>query len=252
MNAPAPPRACSGRRRGPRIRGAALDRRGQRRVRRADDDLDPVELGDAAQERGEERLGLGDRLVHLPVRRDQRRARMPRAVSASCSASTPGSSLALHQLERGAAAGREPVDLVGEPERRQRRGRVAAADHGDARAPRPPPRRPPASRRRTAPARTRPSARSRTRCPAPAIAPAYVGRRPRADVEAHPAVGHLDPVELADLGRRRRTRARARGRPAAAARSRSPRRARAPARPARRPPPRPASRRSRGPARGRS
>ena len=46
--------------------------------------------------------------------------------------------------------------------------------------------------------------------------------RARADVEAHPAVGHLDPVALARARCRRRSSRRARGRPAGAARSRMP------------------------------
>ena len=107
---------------------------------------------------------------------------------------------ALDQLERRAAAGREVVDRVLQAEVGERRGRVAAADDGQPRARRPPPGRPRACRRRTARARRRPSGRSRRPC-----------RRPRSrwrsaravrgpDVEAHPAVGHVDAVELAVLG----------------------------------------------------
>ena len=42
--------------------------------------------------------------------------------------------------------------------------------------------------------------------PAPAISSRVGGGGARADVEAHPAVGHVDAVELADARRRRRTR----------------------------------------------
>ena len=119
----------------------------------------PSALG---QERLHELLRLGVGLVHLPVRRDQRPP-----VSGHRSASTPGQRLALEQLERRAAAGRQVRDRVGQAEALQRRRRVAAADHRRAvvRAPAPP--RPPACRRRTARARTRPSGRSRTPCGRP-------------------------------------------------------------------------------------
>src|SRR5204862_2824152 len=44
----------------------------------------------------------------------------------------PGELSPLHQLERGAAAGGEPIDPVGEPEGGERGGGVAAPDHGGA------------------------------------------------------------------------------------------------------------------------
>ena len=135
---------------------------------------------------------------------------------ASISASTPGSFSPLHQLQRGAAAGREPVDPVGEPERRQRGGRVAAADHGHRRARRHGLGHRAGSGGERLQLEGAHRARSRTRCPRRRSRSAYSTRRARADVEPHPAVGHLDPVELAALGIGARARARARGRPAAA------------------------------------
>ena len=67
-----------------------VDHRLQREERRADRDVDAVGGRDARQQRLDELLGLGDRLVHLPVARDQRRAGPGRAHD---SASTPGSVL---------------------------------------------------------------------------------------------------------------------------------------------------------------
>ena len=82
----------------------------------------------------------------------------------------------------------------------QRRGGVAAADDGRRRGTRRPPRRPPACRRRTARARRRPSGRSRRPCRRRRCVSAYAPAVSRADVEPHPAVGHVDAVELAALG----------------------------------------------------
>jgi len=110
-----------------------------------------------------------------------------------------GERLALDQLERCAAAGREMGNLVVQPERGQRRGAVASAHD-----------------RRAACARDR--LRHRTRAggewrqlerphrPVPEDRPRArdllrVERRAaRADVEPHPAVGDVDAVELATLG----------------------------------------------------
>ena len=58
---------------------------------------------------------------------------MKGGAQASSSASTSGQLAALEQLQRGAAAGREPVDAVRQPELGERRRRVAAAHHGRAR-----------------------------------------------------------------------------------------------------------------------
>ena len=148
----------------------------------------------------DELLGLGDRLVHLPVAGDERCA--PGPDGAHVSASTPGSCLALDQLERRAAAGRQVRDLVGEAELLERRGRVAAADDG----------RPGRVRDRLG---DRPRAGGerleleRAHRPVPEHGPGrarslapYAARGARADVEAHPAVGHVDAVDR--LGRRRR------------------------------------------------
>ena len=158
-----------------------------------------------------------------------------------------GQRLALHQLQRGAAAGREPVDRSARPNcaarrpSRRRRPRCGPA-------PRRPPRRPRGCRRRTAPARRRPSARSRTRSRPARSAWRSWRRVLRADVEAHPAVRHVDPVELPALGVGVEALCRARGPPAARG-SQSLPSASASTRfgRARRPPPRPASRRCRGP-----
>ena len=157
-----------------------------------------------------------------------------------------GQRLALDQLERRAAAGREVVDPVGEPELRERRGGVAAADDRRRRAS-------PATASATArvPGRERlelerahravPEHRARA-----ARSPRRSARAVRgADVEAHPAVGHVDAVELAALGvGRERARRATRS---VGSRSLSPPRPRARAAPARCPPPRTARRRRRGP-----
>ena len=83
-----------------------------------------------------------------------------------------GELLALEQLERRAAAGRDPGDRLGEPELVHRADGVAAADDrvavGLARRPG----RRPSSPRRTAPTRRRPSARSRR-----PSSPAWILRR---------------------------------------------------------------------------
>ncbi len=63
-----------------------VDQRLQREERRADRDVDAVGGRDLRQQRLDELLGLGDRLVHLPVAGDERRA-------AHDSASTPGRAL---------------------------------------------------------------------------------------------------------------------------------------------------------------
>src|SRR6185436_3498847 len=63
-----------------------VDQRLQRRVRRADRDLDVADRADLRQQRLDVLLRLGDRLVHLPVGGDEWRA-------AHDSASTPGSGL---------------------------------------------------------------------------------------------------------------------------------------------------------------
>src|SRR3954452_14675438 len=111
----------------------------------------------------------------------------------------PWKVVALHQLERGAAAGRDPVNLVGETEPLQRRDRIATADDGVT------------GRRRDrlgdgagagvegrdleGPHRPVPEERSRAGDPL-----AEVRRGVGPDVQAHPALGHVDPVQLPRLG----------------------------------------------------
>ena len=159
----------------------------------------PPDSGHPRQELVEEALGLLGRLVHLPVGGE-----IAPYGQASCRASTSGQLSALHQLERGATAGREPVDRVGQSELLQRRHGIAAADH-----------------RVTRRGRDRLGDGSRAareglelegaHRPVPEDGPgprdplAEVGGRVAADVEAHPALGHVDAVELAGLGVRRRT-----------------------------------------------
>ena len=63
---------------------AALDRRFEGGERRADRDIDPVDLGRGGQERIEERARVGARLVHLPVRREQRRPPGSHGLPAAC------------------------------------------------------------------------------------------------------------------------------------------------------------------------
>src|SRR4051794_7624371 len=104
----------------------------------------------------------------------------------------------LHQLERGAATGREPVDGTREPEALQRRDGVTAAHDGV-----------PGSRRhrlgdRAGPAREGlelegphgavPEDGSRAGDPL-----VEVGDRVAADVEAHPALRHVDTVQESHL-----------------------------------------------------
>ena len=90
---------------------------------------------------------------HLPVAGDQHQPRRDRRHA--------GKLLALEQLERRAAARRDPRDALGEPELVERAHRVGAADDRERRrSPRRPPR-PPSSPRRSAATRRRPSGRSR-------------------------------------------------------------------------------------------
>src|SRR5689334_2554317 len=67
-----------------------VDHRPEREERRADADVDALDRRHPRQQRLDELLGLGDRLVHLPVPGYERRARRIRAHT---SASTPGSCL---------------------------------------------------------------------------------------------------------------------------------------------------------------
>ena len=110
----------------------AVDHRAQVGERHADRHVDAVDRGHARQQRLDVLLGLRLGLVHLPVARDQRRARgavIRRPPPAPSSACTPGRVLALDQLERRAAAGGEVVDRVAPgrtarappPSRRRRR-----------------------------------------------------------------------------------------------------------------------------------
>ena len=165
--------------------------------------------------------------VHLPVARHQRGARRhvlspPRTVEA-------GQRLALEVLQAGAAAGRDVAERVlGEAERADGGGRVAAADDG--RAPstvasmRLGDRR--GCRRRTARARRRPSGRSRTRCVASASFARTARRVARPDVEARAGRPGSRRRRRRRARRRRRTRSRPRRRPAARSRRRLPRPAR--------------------------
>ena len=150
--------------------------------------------------------------------------------SGICERLHPGQLAALHQLQRRAAAGREPVDAVAEPEGDERRGRVPAADDRRPRGARRRPRPPPGCRPRTAPARTLPSARSRTRCPPPR-SPRRT--RPRCGGRCRGPSSRSGPRPRRAPGARRRRRSgrRSRGRPAAGARTMSP-------------PPRPSTRRA--------
>ena len=156
----------------------------------------------------DERLGLGDRLVHLPVAGDERRA-------AHDSASTPGSGLpsssssdAPPPVERwstrsaspncaSAAAESPPPTTVVPGARGDRLGDRARAGRERLEL----------ERAHRAVPEHRAGGRDLRARSASAV------RRP--DVEAHPAVGHVDAVELARARRRRRSGRRARGRRAA-------------------------------------
>ena len=102
--------------------GERLHGRRERDVRRADDDVDVVRQVGVAQ-RAAERAGLARALEHLPVAGDQRHAgdRLH-----------AGELLALEQLERRAAAGRDPRDAVGDAGLVHGAHRVAAADDREA------------------------------------------------------------------------------------------------------------------------
>ena len=185
---------------------AALQRRARRRVRapgtagRAGP-RSPARRRSPARNSADERLRLLVRLVASSSSR--RRPACARRVmtpprSRRAAPRTPGQRPALHQLQRGAAAGREPVTRSASPNADSAAAESpppttvvpgACGDRlGDARG----------CRRRTARARTRPSARSRTPSPrARDLVGVGLGRR-GPDVEPHPAVGNLD--------RRRRSR----------------------------------------------
>ena len=104
----------------------------ERGERRADGEVDLVELVDERQERAAEVGRLRARLEHLPVAGHERRA-----LHQDSSGGNRGHArqdVALEQLEAGAAAGRDVIDAVGEAGLRDGRDRVAAADDGVARA----------------------------------------------------------------------------------------------------------------------
>src|SRR5207244_12599223 len=98
--------------------GEQLNGDGEGDERRAYDDVDAVEL---LLTQAEAELGRPCRpLVHLPVAGNQHLR-----LRDGCDTRQL---LALEQLERGAASGREPGDVVGESELGQRARRVGAAD----------------------------------------------------------------------------------------------------------------------------
>ena len=116
---------------------AARHGRRQGRERRADDQLGGTQL---------RRPRAGTRPGRPPSRRpscassswrrrpafDRPSQRLPR-YAATCFVHQrlhPRQLPPLHQLQRGAAPGGEPVDAIGQPELRERGGGVAAADHG--------------------------------------------------------------------------------------------------------------------------
>ena len=104
------------------------------------------------------------RVVHLPVARHHRLAVAHRSRPFR-SACRPGRSPCSMNSSDAPPPVRHVVDAVGEPELAHRRRAVAAADDREAAAVGARPRRPCASRPRTAPSRTHPSGRSTTRSP---------------------------------------------------------------------------------------
>src|SRR5829696_9300539 len=104
----------------------------------------------------------------------------------------------LHQLERGAAAGREPIDGIGKLEALQGGHRIAAADHGV-----------PGGRRDrlgdgsgSTPERLELEGPHRPipeDGPGPGDSLAEIGDRVAPDVESHPALGHVDAVQQTAL-----------------------------------------------------
>ena len=96
--------------------GEELHADGKGHVGRADDDVDAGEI--LLAEAKAELRGLRRALVHLPVACDQRQGRQ---ILRRCrNHADPGKVLPFEELERRAATGREPRDLVGEPELGQR------------------------------------------------------------------------------------------------------------------------------------
>ncbi len=102
-----------------------VDHRRERGERRADRDLGAVGGRDAREQRGDELLGLGDRLVHLPVPGDQRRP------VAHASASTPGRALPSISSSEAPPPVDRCVTRSASPNSAERGGGVATADDGD-------------------------------------------------------------------------------------------------------------------------
>ena len=156
----------------------------------------------------DELLGLRDRLVHLPVARDERGARHHDSRT-----STPGSVLPSISSSDAPPPVERWSTRSASPNCAQRRGAVAAAD--DRRARRRRDRlgdRARAGRERLELERAH-RAVPEDACRRRAITLARSAAAVRgADVEAHPAVGDVDAVELAALGVGREARRRARGR----------------------------------------
>ena len=200
-------------------------------------------VGGLGQEVGQERLGLLDRLVHLPVGGEEQSASRSGILQRLHS----GQVAALQQLQRGAAAGRDPVDRVGQAElaagRRpspRRRPRCGPA------RPRPPRRRR-GCRRRTAATSKAPIGPFQKTVPARAIRLAKLAVVLAPTSRPIQPSGTSTPFSSRRLGVRRRAPCRGRGPPAARGSSRCPRPRPARAWPTRRPPPRPASSRCRVP-----
>ena len=117
-----------------------------------------------------------------------RRARAPRPRAACGPRSAPAWR---RRRSRGASTESSQAEAAGAPRPSRRRRRRSCP------APRRPPRRPRACRRRTASSSKTPIGPFQKTVPAPAIASRVARGGPRADVEAHPAVGDVDAVELA-------------------------------------------------------
>ena len=134
------------------LRPASACTAAERDERRADDDVDVVrQLGVAQRAAEGARLGGPLNIFQLPAI----------SIRQTGSPPTPGKLLALEQLERRAAAGRDPRDAVGDARLVDGADRVAAADDGEAVAAATAPARPRTCPRRTAATRRRPSGRSR-------------------------------------------------------------------------------------------
>ena len=114
---------------------SALGDRRQRHERRTDDPLDAVERLQPRQHRVDQRQPLGDGRVHLPVAGDDRLARGHQ--QSLLQRGHAGQDFAFDELQRGAAAGRDVGELVGQRRPARRPGPTRRRRRSSSRASRP-------------------------------------------------------------------------------------------------------------------